>query len=112
MNIMTIIITATITTLIGAIVGGAIAWVGAKNKMHKDNKEAEEKNQQTIMDVLKVLIHDSYFRCCKELIDEDEITDAEYENFTQLHNSYTSLGMNGRGEWYYQQIKDKPTKTE
>lgn len=112
MNIAAIIATSAITSIVGALVGGIIAWAKAQEKMRKDNKEADEQERQNIMEVLKVIIHDSYFRVCKELINEEEITDADYENFTKLHKSYTSLGMNGRGEWYYHQIKDKPTKTE
>lgn len=112
MNITAIIVTALISSIVSAVVGGAIAWGKAKDKALKEQKEQNKTDKDNIMKVLKLLLKDSYFRCCKELVDEDSVTDADYEMFDELHDAYTLLGMNGKGEWYYHQIKDKPIKTE
>ena len=112
MEITVLIITAAISSTVSAAVGGALAWVKGKEKAMKEHKQQEQEQLQQILEVLKTLTHDSYFACCKNLVDEDAITDADFENFTRLYNSYKALGMNGKGEWYHHQIENKPIKTE
>lgn len=112
MEILIFVIKTFATALIAAIAGGAIGWGKAKDKAHKEDKARDQKEREENREVLKTLIHSEYFRCCKELVDEPAVSDADYENFVKLHDSYTSLGMNGRGSWYYNQIKDKPKKSE
>ena len=57
---------------------------------------------------LKALAHDAYFRCCRYLLPNETLTEAELENFNYLYDSYHSLGLNGTGDKLYQQISAKP----
>lgn len=110
MEILIFVIKTFVTALIGAIAGGAIGWGKAKDKAHKEEKERDQKERANQDKAIKMLVHSEYFRCCKELISQETISDADHENFTQLHEVYTELGMNGHGEWYYKQIEDKKNK--
>ena len=110
MNIAVIIVTALVSSTVSAVVGGAIAWGKAKDKALKEQKEQDKTEKLNIMKVLKLLLKDSYFRCCKEIISAEAVSDADFEMFDELWEAYTLLGMNGKGEWYHDQIKGKPYK--
>lgn len=110
MNITVVIITALITSIVSAVVGGAVAWAVAKDKAMKEKKEQDKTDKEIIMKVLKLLLKDSYFRCSKDIISAEAVSDADFEIFDELWEAYTLLGMNGKGEWYHEQIKGKPYK--
>ena len=59
------------------------------------------------MVTVKAVAHDSYYRCAKELLKRDKLTDEELENFSYLYNADKAQGLNGTGDRIYQQIMEK-----
>lgn len=96
------VIKTVLALVLGGIYGAGIAW--AKSK--KTSIDAFE-------GAIKATVHDSYFRMCRYLLstESDSITEADYENFEHLYQSYHSLGMNGTGDKLYEQIKNTKSIT-
>ena len=59
---------------------------------------------------LKALAHDAFFRYCRYLFPCDELAEDEVENLNFLYKAYHSLGLNGTGDKFYNQIISKPVK--
>jgi capsule polysaccharide export protein KpsC/LpsZ len=59
---------------------------------------------------LKALAHDAFFRYCRYLLPSDELAEDEVENLNFLYKAYHSLGLNGTGDKFYNQIIAKPVK--
>ena len=59
---------------------------------------------------IKALSHDAFFRYCRYLDGQDELTESEHENLEHLYNGYHSLGLNGSGDKLYNQVCKKPIK--
>ena len=59
---------------------------------------------------IKALSHDAFFRYCRYLDRQDELTEAEHENLEHLYHGYHSLGLNGSGDKLYNQVCKKPIK--
>ena len=111
MDITVLIVTAAISSIVSAVVGGAIAWVKAKDKAMKEHKAESKEQQELTLKILKALTKDSYFRYCRYLIDQPDISESEFDNYEDLHDCYKALDMNGMGDWYHQQIIKKPKRT-
>lgn len=98
---MTIIINAFLAAIGGAIFTGVCVWVkGLYNKSKNYDK------------ALKALAHDAYFRYCRYLLPQDDLTQSEVENLTYLYNGYHSLGLNGTGDKLYKEIMEKPIRAK
>lgn len=59
------------------------------------------------MVTVKAVAHDSYYRCARELLKRDKLTDEELENFNYLYDAYKAQGLNGTGDRIYAQIMEK-----
>ena len=94
-------ITSLIGTLIGVIVGAIV--VAFKTKI--SNGKAYE-------DAVKALTHDAFFRYCRYVLKEEELTTETLKNLEHLHESYKALGLNGTGEKLYEQCKALPLRLE
>ena len=92
-----LILKAIITSAAGAFVGAVIIWV--KGMLMK---------QQEFEAALKALAHDSFYRQCRKILQQDSISEDELENLNYLHDAYTSLGLNGTGEELYRRCLKKP----
>ena len=98
-EILDLIVKAVITAASGAFVGAMILWL--KNMLRK---------MKVYDDALKALAHDSFFRQCRYLLQQDSIREDELENLNYLHDAYTALGMNGTGEELYRRCLERPLK--
>lgn len=98
-GILDIILKSILSACGGALFAGICVWVKG---LYKKNKVYDE--------VLKALAHDVYFRYCRYLLPEDELTEYEVENFNFLYKAYHSLGLNSTGDKLYNQIISKPVK--
>ena len=98
-EIVDLIVKAVITAASGAFVGAVILWV--KNTLRK---------MKVYDDALRALAHDSFYRQCRYLLQQDGISEDELENLNYLHDAYTALGMNGTGEELYKRCLEKPLK--
>ena len=94
-----LILKAIITSAAGAFVGAVIIW--AKGMLMK---------QQEFEAALKALAHDSFYRQCRTILQQDSISEDELENLNYLHDAYTSLGLNGTGEELYKRCLKKPIR--
>lgn len=95
-EIVDLIVKAIITAASGAFVGAAILWV-----------KKTLKKMRVYDDALKALAHDSFYRQCRYLLQQDSISEDELENLNYLHDAYTALGMNGTGEELYRRCLEK-----
>ena len=95
-EIVDLIVKAVITAASGAFVGAVILWV--KNTLRK---------MKVYDDALRALAHDSFYRQCRYLLQQDGISEDELENLNYLHDAYTALGMNGTGEELYRRCVEK-----
>lgn len=98
-EMMDTILKAILSACGGALFAGICVWVKG---LYTKNKVYDE--------VLKALAHDAYFRYCRYLLPEKELTEAEVENFNFLYKAYHSLGLNSTGDKLYNQIIAKPVK--
>ena len=98
-EILDLIVKAVITAASGAFVGAMILWL--KNMLRK---------MKVYDDALKALAHDSFFRQCRYLLQQDSIREDGLENLNYLHDAYTALGMNGTGEELYRRCLERPLK--
>ena len=89
-EILDTIMKAIITTFAGAFAGAVIIWI-------KDTVKKEKVYDKA----LKALAHDSFHRQCRELLQQEFITEDELENLNYLYGSYKALGLNGTGEELY-----------
>lgn len=96
-------VTTAINSLISAAIGALISAivVGVKGLGAKRKAEAF---------ALNALTRDAYFRDCRYVLEKDELTPAEFENVEQLRVAYKGLGMNGTGDWLWEQVKAKHPK--
>lgn len=56
---------------------------------------------------MKALAHDAYFRHCRYLLPDDEITETELENHNFLYEAYHVQGLNGTGDRMHELILEK-----
>lgn len=98
-EILDLIVKAVITAASGAFVGAMILWL--KSMLRK---------MKVYDDALKALAHDSFYRQCRYLLQQDSISEDELENLNYLHDAYTALGMNGTGEELYRRCLERPLK--
>lgn len=69
------------------------------------------KKKMSIDDMtIKALAHDAYFRHCRYLLPEDEITEEELENHNYLYDAYHGQGLNGTGDRMHELILEKKVK--
>ena len=59
------------------------------------------------MVTVRAVAHDSYYRCARELLKRDKISDDELENFEFLYKAYKAQGLNGTGDRIHEQIMEK-----
>lgn len=90
-------ITTIITIIIGGVVGVLVSWFVLFRAYFK---------------AVRALTHDSFFRYCRYVLKEGELTAETSENLEHLHESYTGLGLNGTGEKLYEQCKALPLRME
>ena len=90
MGYIDIVISGVLTSLAGAGVGAALVWF--------KNYKSKEK---VIHEAVKALSHDSFYRQCRNILQQDSMTQDELENLNYLHDAYKALGMNGTGEELY-----------
>ena len=57
---------------------------------------------------LKALAHDSFFRMCRYVIRDGEITESELENVEYLYKGYKAQKLNGTGDRLYEVVMDLP----
>lgn len=57
---------------------------------------------------LKALAHDSYFRMCRYVIRDGEITESELENVEYLYKGYKAQKLNGTGDRLHDIVMDLP----
>lgn len=98
-------LTTAINYLIGALLGGVIIWAKTSVKNHTEKDKAYE-------NAVKALTHDAFFRYCRYVLKEEELTTETLENLEHLHDSYKALGLNGTGEKLYEQCKALPLRME
>lgn len=94
-----IILNAILTACGSAIFAGICVWVRGLYKKSKIYDKA-----------LRALMHNAFYKCCRELDPKEEITEDELENLNYLYESYNALGLNGTGEKLYKQIVAKPVR--
>lgn len=56
---------------------------------------------------IEALAHDAYYRHCRYLLQNDEITEDELENHNHLYEAYKAQGLNGTGDKLHQEILAK-----
>lgn len=96
---MDLTVKAVITAVSGAFAGAVCIWIkGVLKKMKVYDAS------------LKALAHDSFYRQCRYLLDQEYLTEDELENLNYLHDAYTSLGLNGTGEELYRRCVEKKLK--
>lgn len=101
LDYINIVISGVLTSLAGAVVGAAIVWI--KNYRSKE---------KVIHEAVKALSHDSFYRQCRYLLQQDCMTQDELENLNYLHDAYKALGMNGTGEELYKRCLEKRIEGE
>ena len=96
-----IFLNSAITTVISIAVGGVIGVLGSWFFLFRAYFRA-----------VRSLTHDSFFRYCRYVLKEEELTTETLENLEHLHESYKALGLNGTGEKLYEQCKALPIRLE
>lgn len=75
------------------------------NKMYKDLEKLQEENERRF-----ALILNSYkfrlIQLCKTHIRDGYITQEDYDQVSEMHTLYKSLGGNGQAEEYFQRVKE------
>lgn len=66
--------------------------------------------QKVIEKEIKALAHDALFRFCREILQQNYITEPQLENLEFLYKGYEALGLNGTGNRIYEECKNKPFK--
>lgn len=99
MEYFDVLMKAIITSAAGAFVATVIVWIKGMLKKQKEFESA-----------LKALAHDSFYRQCRYLLPQENMSEDELENLNYLHDAYTSLGLNGTGEELYQKCLKKKIK--
>ena len=98
-EIFDVLLKASLTTFAGALTGVCIVWVKGVIKRDRVYDKA-----------IKAVAHDSFYRQCRYLIRQENITEDDLENLNYLHDAYKSLGLNGTGEELYRRCAEKPLK--
>ena len=93
----TIIINSILCAVGTAVFAGVCVWVKGLWRKSK-----------TYYKAIKALAHDAFYRYCRELLPEEDLTEDEVENLNYLYASYHDLGLNSTGDKLYQQIMSKP----
>lgn len=96
---MTIILKSILSACGAALFAGICVWVKG---LYKKSKVYDE--------TLQALAHDAFYRCCRELLPHDDLSEAELENLNYLYKSYHALGLNSTGDKLYAQITAKPVR--
>ncbi len=102
MNVMTIIL----TSFLSAIGAGILTLIVLCIKWLIRKITADQVT-------LKALAHDSFFRMCRYVRMNGEMTESELENINFLYKGYKAQGLNGTGDKLYEECMDLPiTKTD
>lgn len=80
-------------------------------KMYKDLEKLQEENERKF-----ALILNSYkfrlIQLCKTHIRDGYITQEDYDQVSEMHTLYTSMGGNGQAEEYFERVKELEIKDE
>lgn len=98
-HVTEVILNAVLVACGSALFAGICYWIKTMYTKHKAYDFA-----------LKALAHDAFFRYCRYLLPEIELAEDEVENLNFLYKAYHSLGLNGTGDKFYNQIISKPVK--
>lgn len=100
-----------INSLLGIIIGLLVSKIKNINAKHQETVDEQKKQNDAIQEAVTALASDSFFRMCRHLIDQEEIDEDDFENLTRLYHAYKGLGLNGTGTKLYNQISQKPIRT-
>lgn len=56
---------------------------------------------------IEALAHDAYFRHCRYILQNNEITEDELENHNHLYKAYKAQGLNGTGDKLHEEVLAK-----
>lgn len=89
------IIKYVITTLIGAILAGLIAYLKQLKDKVKNNIKENKDDEIAIREAVKILLRAELKRSCQNYIDIGSISSDEYEELEEAIRVYEALDGNG-----------------
>lgn len=106
-----LVITPILNTLIGFIIGGLCTTTVKLFKIVKQKEQEDRHLEEVVLQAVKALTHDSFFRYCRYLLKEGYVTTETLENLEHLYQSYKELGMNGTGDKLMAECRQLPIKS-